>query len=266
MQIDPLGGSLGARVSGVDLRACSAELFDRLRTELLTHKVLQISGSALSPDQLLSVAEGFGQPLVHPVVPHLEGHPGVIEIRNFGKAYTLNEHWHSDVSFEPEPPDFTFLHAQRVPPYGGDTLFANQVQAFDELSAGMKAVLGALRAVHSGAGLARIMGKGEGEVPEVVHPVVRRHPETGEKALYVCRAFTQRFEDMTGPESAPLLEYLYAWAVRPHLSVRVKWETGDLVIWDNRSVQHYAVHDHGDMERVLLRVTTAGSKPIGDSQ
>ena len=263
MQIEPLGGSLGAHVTGVDLRACSGDLCKRLRAELLAYKVLQISGSVLSPDQLLSVAEGFGRPLVHPVVPHLEGHPGVIEIRNFGKAHTLNEHWHSDVSFETEPPDFTFLHAHRVPQYGGDTLFANQVQAFEELSVGMKAALGRLRAVHSGAGLARIMGKSE--VPEVVHPVVRQHPETGEKALYVCRAFSQRFEDMTGPESAPLLEYLFAWAVRPHLTIRVNWRPGDLVIWDNRSVQHYAVHDHGDMERVLLRVTTAGSRPIGES-
>ncbi|MCH2185565.1 TauD/TfdA family dioxygenase [Myxococcota bacterium] len=263
MQIDPLGGSLGARVSGVDLRDWSADLGDRLRVELLTYKVLQISGSILNPDQLLRVAEGFGRPLVHPVVPHLEGHPGVIEIRNFGKAHTLNEHWHSDVSFEPEPPDFTLLHAQRVPKCGGDTLFANQVQAFEELSMGMKAALGRLRAVHSGAGLARIMGKDD--VPEVVHPVVRLHPETGEKALYICRAFSQRFEEMTVPESAPLLEYLYAWAVRPHLTIRVKWRPGDLVIWDNRSVQHYAVHDHGDMERVLFRVTTAGSRPVGEA-
>ena len=264
MQIERLGGSLGARASGLDLRNWTTDLERELRAQLLVHKVLLIPGAILDPEQLLRIAQGFGRVRVHPVVPHVEGHPGVIEIRNFGKARTLNEHWHSDVTFEPEPPDFTLLQAQVVPACGGDTLFANQTQAFEELSVGMKAALSRLRAVHSGGGLARIMG--QDQAPEALHPVVRLHPETGEKALYVCRAFTQGFEEMTAPESAPLLEYLYSWAVRPHLTIRITWRPGDLVIWDNRCVQHYALHDHGDEERVLLRVTMGGGRPIGESK
>ena len=259
MELDRLSGSLGARVEGVRLAGVSPETLSALRDRLLEHKVLVIPGDVLDPGQLLAFAKGFGVPQVHPVVPHLEGFPGVIEIRNFGKAYTLNEHWHSDVMFEAEPPDLTILQARAVPAAGGDTLFANQTQAFDELSRGFKTLLSGLRAVHSGSGLAKVMGGAA--APEAVHPVVRTHPETGHPALYVCRAFTKRFEEMTAQESRPLLDYLYRWAVRTDFTCRVRWSPGDLVIWDNRCVQHYAVHDHGDAERVLYRVTVGASRP-----
>jgi len=259
LEIERIAGSLGARVEGVDLTRFDDATRDALRDALHTHLVLVVPGPVLDPDALLTVARGFGEPQVHPVVPHVEGHPGVIEIRNFGKRVTLNEHWHSDVTFEAKPPKLTLLQAHTVPEAGGDTQFANQVQAFEELSEGMQALLSGLRAVHSGAALARVMGRDAPE--EVVHPVLRTHPETGHRALYVCRAFTQRFEGMTAEESRPLLDFLYAWGTRPHLTARVRWSPGDLVIWDNRCVQHYAIHDHGDAERVLLRVTVEGEVP-----
>jgi len=259
MDVQRMAGSLGARVLGLDLDHFGEDDGDALRSLLNEHLVVVIPGPVLEPDRLLRVARSLGEPQVHPVVPHIDGHPGVIEIRNFGKKVTLNEHWHSDVTFEAQPPKFTLLQAHRVPEFGGDTAFANQVQAFEELSSGMQAMLSGLRAVHSGAALARVMGR---DAPaDVVHPVVRTHPDTGRRALYVCRAFTRRFEHMTAQESRPLLEFLYEWAVRPNLTVRVAWSPGDLVIWDNRCVQHYAIHDHGEAERVLLRVTVEGETP-----
>lgn len=259
MQTEPIAGVLGVRVLGVDLKNPAAGAAAELKALLLKHLVLVIPGPVLDPADLARLARGFGEPTVHPVVPHIEGHPEVIEIRNFGKKVTLNEHWHSDVTFEARPPNFTMLQAQRVPAAGGDTMFANQYRAFEDLSKGMQTMLSGLRAVHSGAALARIMGRDA--VPEVVHPVVRTHPETGRRALFVCRAFTQRFEDMTAQESQPLLQFLFDQASRPNLTARHHWSNGDLVIWDNRCVQHYAIHDHGDAERVLYRVTIAGDTP-----
>jgi len=259
LHIRRLAGSLGARIEGLDLERFDDSARDQLVKALHEHLVVVVPGPVLSPDALLRVARGLGEPQLHPVVPHIEGHPGVIEIRNFGKRLTLNEHWHSDVTFAPRPPAYTLLQAHRVPEVGGDTQFADQVSAFEELSPAMQRLLLGLRAVHSGAALARAMGR---EAPEeVVHPAVRTHPGTGRRALYVCRAFTRRFEGMTAEESRPLLEFLYEWGTRPHLTARVRWSPGDLVVWDNRCVLHYAIHDHGDEERVLQRVTVEGETP-----
>lgn len=259
MELRRIAGSLGARIEGLDLTHFDDGMRNALLKALHEHLVVVIPGPILEPAALLRVARGFGEPQVHPVVPHVDGHPGVIEIRNFGKRVTLNEHWHSDVTFEAKPPKLTLLQAQVVPESGGDTQFANQVQAFEELSETMQTMLGGLRAIHSGAALARVMGRDAPD--EVSHPVVRTHPDTGRRALYVCRAFTRRFEGMTAEESRPLLEFLYDWGTRPQLTARVHWSPGDLVIWDNRCVQHYAIHDHGDAERVLLRVTVEGETP-----
>jgi taurine dioxygenase len=259
-RIEPIAGSLGARVTGIDLEQPDESTFDALKALLLEHLVVVLPGPVLDAGALARFASGLGRPSIHPVVPHVVGHPEVIEIRNFGKTKTLNEHWHSDVTFEARPPMYTLLQAHQVPSAGGDTMFANQYLAYEELSEGMRAMLGRLRAVHTGRGLARVMHRDA--APEAIHPVVRTHPESGRRALFVCRAFTRRFEGMTARESEPLLRFLFEHASRPHLTARHRWSPGDLVIWDNRCVQHYAIHDHGDAERVLLRVTIEGEEPV----
>jgi len=260
MEVARIASALGARVEGVDLRSIAPDFEREILSLLNQFQVLVFPAQTLDPAELVRFAHCFGKPSQHPVVPHIEGHPEVIEIRNFGKRVTLNEHWHSDVTFEERPPMVTLLHALEVPEVGGDTQFANQYQAWDTLSDGMRQMLAPLRALHSGELLARAMGRSE--APSALHPVARTHPDTGNKALYVCQAFTRHFENMTSDESRPLLQYLYQHASRPELTARHHWSVGDLVLWDNRCVQHYAIHDHGDAARVLHRVTVEGERPV----
>jgi taurine dioxygenase len=255
-----IAAALGARVEGIDLRALDDATGRQIRNLLNQHLVLVFPNQSLAPRDLVAVAKCFGNPGQHPVVPHIEGHPEVIEIRNFGKRVTLNEHWHSDVTFQEHPPAVTLLHALEVPEIGGDTQFANQYLAWETLSSGMQRLLSPLKALHSGDVLARAMGRKE--APQALHPVARTHPDTGNKALFVCEAFTRHFEDMSAQESRPLLRYLYELASRPEFTARHHWSVGDLVVWDNRCVQHYAIHDHGDAPRVLHRVTVDGERPV----
>jgi taurine dioxygenase len=149
-----------------------------------------------------------------------------------------------------------------VPALGGDTAFADQHVAYDSLSDGLRHVLDGLHAVHASSDFARVVGKDPKAAPRAVHPVVRTHPDTGRKALYLCRAFTERFEDMTRSESRGLLEFLFERSVRPDFTWRHRWSAGDLVLWDNRSLLHYAIHDHGDEPRLLHRITVQGEVPV----
>jgi taurine dioxygenase len=257
-----LSGSLGAEVRGVDLVSLDASLFQQIQRAFLEHHVLLFRDQKLTPEQQIAFGERWGELLVHPIVPHLEGFPPILAIANFGKQRTITEVWHSDVTFQDAPPMASLLYALELPEAGGDTLFANQHAAYERLSPGMKALLAGLRAVHSGRGLAAATGKGEAwELQGRLHPVVRTHPETGRKALFVNAGFTIGFEGMTAEESQPLLSYLCRQAVTPDISMRQAWRKGDLVMWDNRSVQHYAIHDYGDAPRTLHRVTVVGDEP-----
>jgi taurine dioxygenase len=140
-------------------------------------------------------------------------------------------------------------------------MFANQYLAYDSLTPAMRQLLDGLRAVHTGAIFLRLAGADESAAPTAVHPVVRTHPETGRRALYVNAVFTSHFDGMTVEESQPLLQWLYAHCSQPNLTFRHRWSTGDLVMWDNRCVQHYAIHDYGDENRVMHRVTVLGDRP-----
>ena len=265
MSIDcvPLSGSLGAEIRGVDVTDLGDSQFSELRAAFLQHHLLVFRDQKLTPDQHVEFGERWGPLLIHPIFPHLDGHPPIIQIQNRGKKRTLTEVWHSDVTFEEKPPLGSMLYALEVPSAGGDTLFANQHKAFDQLSPGMQRMLERLRALHSGQLLGTIAGEGERwQQHGQLHPVVRTHPETGRKALFVNRGFTIAFEDMSPEESAPLLRFLFQHATQPDLTCRHAWRRGDLVFWDNRSVLHYAIHDHDDAPRALHRITVEGDAPF----
>ena len=264
MTIDPnpLSGSLGAEIRGIDLATLEQADFNGVQAAFLEHHVLVFRDQKLTPKQQIAFGRRWGELYVHPIVPHLEGYPEIIPITNYGKKRAITEIWHSDVSFSEKPPRSSGLYAVDLPPVGGDTIFANQHLAYERLSDGLKTMLDDLRAIHTGAGLGAATGKGDAwKTHGQLHPVVLSHPETGRKALYVNPAFTVAFEDMTVAESQPLLRMLYEAGRSPDLAFRHRWLPGDLVLWDNRSVQHFAVHDHGEAERTLLRFTVAGDVP-----
>jgi taurine dioxygenase len=259
-----VAGSLGAEIVGVDLPSVDDETFAQIHSAFLEHHVLVFRGQDFTPEQLIAYGERFGTLQVHPIVPSIDGYPPVICIPNLGKKHTLTEIWHSDVTFAPTPPLGSILYALEVPEYGGDTLFANQHLAYDRLSPGLKSILEGLEAIHSGDGLASSVTGDPDETWKLQgtrHPVVRTHPDSGRKALYVNPAFTRGFADMTGEESEPLLKYLYAQGTKPDLTMRHSWRKGDVVMWDNRSVMHFAVHDHGDAPRDMHRITVDGDTP-----
>jgi taurine dioxygenase len=262
VEASPLSGSLGAEIRGIDVTSLGDREFDAVRQAFLDHHVLVLREQKLTPGEQIEFGRRWGELFVHPIVPHLEGYPEILAINNFGKKRTITEVWHSDVSFSEKPPRASGLYAITLPPFGGDTLFSNQHLAYERLSPGMRKMLDGLRAVHTGAGLGASIGKGDAwKTHGQLHPVVISHPDTGRKALYVNPGFTVAFEDMTIEESQPLLRFLYQAGQAPDLSYRHRWLPGDLVLWDNRSVQHYAVHDHGDAPREMHRFTIAGDIP-----
>jgi len=277
MEIQPLSGTLGVEIRGVDL---SRELSNSETADIygafLTHKVLYFRGPELSPQQQLRISRVFGEPDVYPFIKGLDEVPEVIEILKTEKdEVNFGGTWHSDTAYMPEPALGTVLHAVEVPDTGGDTLFANMVAAYDALSDGMKAMLEGLRGVNDSdalyggsraAAMAKLDGMAKNNVEQAQgfvskHPVVRTHPQTGEKGLYVSRAHTRRFAGMTEDESRPLIEFLADHAVRPQFTCRVHWEPGAVTVWDNRVTQHFALNDYQGKRRRMRRVTLKGDRP-----
>ena len=271
--IHPVSGALGAEVSGVDLaKHLDDDTVAVLRRAWLEHLVLLFRDQPLTPPQLLAFARRFGHTIEYPFVKGLEEYPDIIPVVkleheqiNFGGV------WHSDTAYLDMPPMASMLLAREVPPAGGDTLFASMYLAYETLSDGMKRLLVGLRAVNSSAKADasrtredRIAERGRADARalyEAAHPVVRVHPETGRKALYVNVAHTIRFEGMTEEESAPLLGYLYRHQIRPEFTCRFRWRPGSLAFWDNRCAQHNAVNDYAGHRRVMHRITLAGDVP-----
>jgi taurine dioxygenase len=256
-----MSAPLGAVVDGFDVHQTTDQQWRELNTLLGGRHVLVFPSQTLSPDDQLAFARRWGNLIPFPYMA-LPDYPDLIELRNRGKAKDVNQHWHSDMTYNQKPPKLTMLYAHATPKIGGETAFANQHLAYDQLSSGLKKVLEGLRAHHSAKGLAKLFGEDQGQAPESLHPVIRTHDETGAKALYVCRAFTRRFEGWSREESTNLLDYLFAHSTRPEYQARHQWRPGDLVMWDNRSVLHYAIHDHGDDPRILHRCQVEGVTPI----
>jgi taurine dioxygenase len=272
LTVKRVAGALGAEIHGVDLRADpSGPVADGIRQALLDNLVVFFRDQELTPAQLLAFAATMGRPVEYPFVAGIAGFPEVIEVAklehervNFGGV------WHSDTTYLEEPPMGSMLLAREVPPYGGDTLFANMYLAYETLSPALQEVLCGLRGVSSSAKAdvsktredrIRTDGRGETADYEAVHPVVRTHPETGRKSLYVNVAHTTRFDGMTEEESAPLLEFLFRHQVRPEHTCRFVWEVGSLAFWDNRCALHNPVNDYQGFRRRMHRVTLAGDRP-----
>jgi taurine dioxygenase len=271
-EVRRLSGALGAEVLGVDLADAGDNVVAEIRKVWLDHGVIFFRDQDLPPTKFLSVAKKFGEVVEYPFVKGIDGFPEIIpvvklehETKNFGGI------WHSDTAYLDEPPAGTMLIAREVPPYGGDTLFASGTLAYETLSDGMKGMLDGLIAVNHSAKAdvtrtredrVRDGGKTEAKKEYISeHPVVRTHPETGRKALYVNVGHTVRFKDMTEEESAPLLNYLFQHQVRPEFTCRFSWRVGSMALWDNRCVLHNPVNDYHGYRRVMHRITLAGDSP-----
>ena len=273
LEIRKIAGALGAEIHGVDLaRSPSADVVAAIRAALLEHLVVFFRDQNLSVAQFLAFARTLGKPVEYPLIKGLPDYPDVIEVSklehekaNFGGI------WHSDTTYLDYPPMGSMLLAREVPPAGGDTLFANQYLAYETLSAGLRRMLDGLIGVSSSAKAdatktredrvkadARVDAKTE-YLAE--HPVVRTHPDTGRKALYVNVAHTVRFKDMIEAESTPILDYLFQHQTRPEFTCRFQWRVGSLAFWDNRCTQHNPVNDYHGYRRVMHRITLAGEKP-----
>ena len=261
MRVRQMAAPLGAIVEELDVRTVDASVANELKRLFCQHHVLVFPQQQLTPDDQILFAEHWGELIPFPY-GSLPGYPNIIELRNRGKARDVNQHWHSDMSYDPTPPKLTMLYALEAPAIGGETAFANQILAYQELSAGMKKLVDSLVAKHSAKDLARLYGQDPDQASEAEHPVVRTHDESGEKALYVCRAFTRQFQNWSREESKALLDYLYEHCVRPEYQARHQWQAGDLVMWDNRCLLHYAVHDHGEDPRVIHRLQVRGVSPV----
>ncbi|HEX5317982.1 MAG TPA: TauD/TfdA family dioxygenase [Stellaceae bacterium] len=273
LDIRPLSGAIGAEIAGIDLGGPLDDMIvAAIRRAWLDHLVIFFRDQDLPPDRLMAVARRFGTPVEYPFVAGIDGFPEVTPVVklehervNFGGI------WHTDTAYLETPPMGTFLIAREVPEAGGDTLFANMYLAYESLSDGMKRLLDPLVGVNSSrkADASKTRedrmkdepGAGARRDYTAEHPVVRTHPETGRKALYVNLGHTQRFKGMTEEESAPLLAFLFAHQTRPEFTCRFRWTPGALALWDNRCAQHNPINDYHGQRRVMHRVTLEGDRP-----
>ncbi len=278
ISVAPLAGSLGAEIGGVDLATLrDASAWKEILEAFARHAVLVFRDQRLEPVDLMRVGEQFGPPCHYPFVIGMPGFPYIFEIikeasesRNFGGA------WHSDSSYLAEPPLATLLHAMETPTHGGDTLFTNTAAAYDALSEGMKSLVDSLTGVfsaelkhgggrtnmHKAIGAMKIQDTDKAAGIGAEHPIVRTHPVTRRRALYLSRSHTVRFKDMTEEESKPLIDYLIAHQVRPEFTCRVRWSPGTLTVWDNRCTQHNAVNDYHGQRRRMRRLTVGAERAI----
>lgn len=272
MKIRKIAGALGAELSDIDLASgLTAAQAAAVRHALLDHLVIFIKNQKLTSAQYLAFAQAMGEPVEYPFVRGLEGYPTIIEIKKL-EHETLNFGgiWHSDTTYLEEPPMGSMLLSCETPPYGGDTLFANQYLAYESLSDTMRGLLDGLVGISSSAQADvsktredRIRTDGREAPKEYVaeHPMVRTHPETGRKALYVNVAHTIGIKGMHREESAPVLQFLFNHQVKPEFTCRFAWQPNAIAFWDNRCTQHNPVNDYHGHRRVMHRITLKGDRP-----
>lgn len=275
LSITPQSPTIGAEISGVDLRGDLDETtVGEIRQALLDWKVLVFRDQAITTEQHLAFAARFGELEVHPFAPHKDGHPEVLAITHDENAPGMENGWHSDVTWRERPSLGSVLRLIEGPAVGGDTLFADMYAAYDGLPDDVKARVDGRTARHDFVRFKKGMrkrGATDAEVAEMEerypnphHPVIRTHPETGRKGIYVNFSFTEEIDDMDPDESAELLARLYRQASYPEYQFRLRWEPNTIAFWDNRSVQHYAVSDYYPQVRRVERVTIVGDTPYHD--
>lgn len=275
--ITPITGTFGATLTGG--RVADGVNGEWLSAVLEEHLLLVLPGQSITHAQQVELARALGEPTpAHPVVPGHPDHPEILVLD--GASGGRNARWHTDVTFVPTPPAASVLVGDIIPPYGGDTMWCDSRTAYERLSPALQAAVEGLEAVHRISPLAywgepfdTALGRDDMQqlyddslrVPPVIHPVVRVHPVTGRKNLFVNPGFTTHIVGLSRIESDGLLRLLYEHLAQPEFTLRHRWSAGDVVIWDNRSTLHYAVDDYGTVERLMRRVTIRGGKPFGPS-
>lgn len=274
--VEPVAGSMGAEISGVDLAGdLDNQTFEEIHRALLTHHVLFFRDQQLTPESQAAFGRRFGPLNRHPYVTPLPDAPDVFaivkepeDIHHFGNG------WHTDLSYTEKPALATMLYGVEVPSYGGDTLFTNLHRAYEALSEGLQHTLAGLTGVYSNArtygpdaqrfkdGVKAMSVSQQAKVNRVEHPLVRTHPETGRKALFFSELHLVGLKDMTEAEAAPILGFLTRHCARPEFTCRFRWRKGSLAFWDNRCTAHYAIDDFRGMRRVMHRVTIEGDRPF----
>jgi taurine dioxygenase len=266
--VDKLTPIIGAEIDGVDLsQPLGNRQIDELHRALAENLVIFFRDQHLTEDQHLAFGRLFGDLHIHPAAPSVSGKPELMIIHADKDSPRANgEGWHSDVSCDPEPPMGSILYIRKCPPHGGDTLFASMYAAYDVLSDRMKTYLDGLKAEHSGdhyRGQYTNYGIADkAEYPRAEHPVVRTHPVTGRKALYVNKGFTRRLIGVPLDEGEGVLNYLYEHMANPLFQCRFRWQENSIAFWDNRCVQHHAMWDYWPHTRSGNRVTVKGDRPV----
>lgn len=272
-EIKPIAGRIGAKIVGVDLSAnLSDEIIRDIRSALVQYKVIFFRGQNLDAKGQVAFARRFGEvTTAHPTVPSLPDHPAVLDL-DYGRTAARANNWHTDVTFVDRPPLGSVLRAIDIPPAGGDTIWANTVTAYQDLPDHLRNLADHLWAVHSNAydyAEAAVSLSEElkayrkvftSTVYETLHPVVRVHPESSERGLFIG-GFVRQIRGLSTTESDDLLRLLQSYVIRPENTVRWRWKVGDVAFWDNRATQHYAIYDYGDQPRRVQRVTIAGDLP-----
>ena len=273
LTIKKLSGGIGAEIGGIDLAHASDAEIAAIRRVWLDHNVVFFRDQNLPPADFLALARRFGTPVEYPFIKGIDGFSEIIPVLKLpDERVNFGGIWHTDTSYLEVPPAATMLVAREVPSHGGDTLFASMYLAYEALSVGMKRLLDGLICISSSA-KADVSRTREDRVRdgkrddaktlyEAAHPVVRTHPETGRKALYVNVAHALRFVDMTVEESAPLLGFLFDHQIRPEFTCRFQWSAGALAIWDNRCTLHNPINDYHGQLRSMHRITLAGDRPV----
>jgi taurine dioxygenase len=284
IEVKPIAGALGAEIAGVDLGRLDDATFKEIEAAWLEHLVVFFRRQSITPQQQIAFARRFGEIHHHPFMKGMDEHPDILEIvKEEGDTKAFGEVWHTDQMFNPKPAKATMLYAKETPDAGGDTLFANMYLAYATLSEPMKAMLAGVKTWNVGdrkrlgrtseiaatrdgryAGNQKMAAKvrDPGDlVTEATHPLVRTHPETGRKAIYISN-HTQALDGFKDAEARPIIDFLRAHAVEPEFTCRFRWEVGSMAIWDNRCAQHRALNDYHGKRRRMHRITIAGDVPF----
>ena len=275
LTVTPISSALGAQIDGVDLtQPLSLEQRDAIEQALLQHQVIFFKNQVITPQQQARFAANFGDLHIHPIYPNVPEQPEVLVLDTAVTDVRDNAVWHTDVTFLPTPAMGAVLSAKQLPAFGGDTLWASGIAAFEGLSRPLQVLLDGLTATHdftksfplerfgsTPEDLARWEQTRKNN-PPLSHPVVRTHPVSGRKSLFVNEGFTTKINELSEAESDAILKLLFAHATRPEYTIRWRWQENDVAFWDNRVTQHYAVDDYRPNRRVMHRATILGDAPF----